>query len=194
MRRKTGPPRPDLTSVDPIAPIPGHGPADGEIELGHLSGIFGISGEVRVFLHNPATDTFDDPRLVVLIRPDGARFRATLTIRPGAGKRILGRIVGLQDRDRAAGLMGWKILVHRDDLPPPDDGFYVHDVIGWPVVQGERGVGTVAGIHPTDGDDILEIVAGDDVHFVPLIARWVRQVDFERRQIVLSGDALEATA
>ncbi len=168
----------------------GNGAEPGELELGRVSGVFGFKGELRLFLHNPETDSFDEPRRVVLLRPDGARFEATLSVRPGAGKRLLGWVEGVEGEDAAKALMEWTILVARSDLPEPDDGFYVSDVLGWPVFVGDHKVGTVTGIHATDGDDVLEVGGGAEPLFVGMNERYVLDVDFEKQRVVLAEDAL----
>lgn len=170
--------------------LTGNGPQPGELELGRVSGVFGFKGELRLFLHNPDTDSFDEPRRVVLLRPDGARFEAVLSARPGAGKRILGWVEGSEGEEAANALVGWTILVARADLPEPDEGFYVSDVLGWPVFVGERQVGTVTGIHATDGDDVLEIGGGAEPVFVVMNEHYVLDVDFEARRVVIAEDAL----
>lgn len=156
--------------------------------------MFGVTGEVRLFLHNIESETLDEPRRVVLIRHDGARFETTLEARSGAGKRVLGRITGLQDRELAASLKDWRIAIRRADLPDPKDEFYVADILGWPVFQGDRQVGEVLAVHETDGDDILEIATAADPLFVPMIERFVLDVDFDHKRVLVADDALDDDA
>ena len=170
--------------------LTGNGLQPGELELGRVSGVFGFKGELRLFLHNPETEVFEQPRRVVLLRPDGARFEATLSARPGAGKRVLGWIDGIVGEEAANAMVGFTILIDRDDLPEPDEGFYVSDVLGWPVFAGDRQVGTVVGIHATDGDDVLEVGDGTEPFFVVMNERFVLDVDFDAKRVVIAEDAL----
>ena len=166
--------------------------ADDEVELGFVSGVFGTAGEVRLHLHNPTSDLLRQPRRVVLVAPDGSRRHATLTARPGAGKRILGRIAGIDDRDGAAALMGFRVRIEKADLPAaaPDE-FYVWQLEGAAVeVDGQRR-GTVATIHRAGPIDILEVDIGSDSVFVPMIAAIVVGVDAPRRVVRLAPGALD---
>jgi 16S rRNA processing protein RimM len=162
------------------------------LELGYVSGVFGVRGEVRLFLHNPDTPFFDRPRQVTLIAPNGARRAATLAARSGAGRRIVGQISGVADRDAAAALNGTQIVVPRSALPVAKRGeWYVVDLLGADVFVGERRVGSLVAVHPTAGGDVLEIdVGAKDPAFVPLLERWVTGVDVAARRVALADDAL----
>ena len=66
-----------------------------EVRLGRVSGVFGVSGELRLFLHNRESELFaGDGAVVTLVSPSGNRESHRLRSRHGAGKRILGRIEG----------------------------------------------------------------------------------------------------
>ena len=182
----SGRPRSSGPALVPAAPA-----TDDEIELGTISGVFGVQGEVRLFLHNPESDALADPTPVVLVRPDGERFAATLQARSGAGKRIIGRLRGLDDRNLAYSLKDWRILVRAADLPEPeDDEFYVYELEGLPVRVGEREIGTVATVHATPGGDVLEIDTGGEPLFVPFLERFLESVDLEEG-IALTPEALD---
>ena len=164
-----------------------------EVELGYVSGVFGVRGEVRLFLHHPDSDTLATERRVVFTAPDGRRFTGQLRARSGAGKRILGAIRGVSDPDAAARMMDWTFSIAATDLPEPDDGeYYVFDLEGLDVVVGERVVGTVSAVHETAGGDILEIDAGGrEPLFVPIVERFILDVDLDAGRILLAEDALE---
>ena len=83
-----------------------------EVRLGRVSGVFGVSGEVRLFLHNRDSDLFvGDGADVTLVSPAGERETHRLRSRRGAGKRILGRIVGVNSPDAARRYMDWEIVL-----------------------------------------------------------------------------------
>ena len=80
------------------------------ITLGKVTGVFGLKGEVRVYLHNPESELFKKKRNVVFYYSDGHVVQNKLSCRSGAGKRIIGRIDGVSNVDQArtvfAGLNG----------------------------------------------------------------------------------------
>lgn len=172
--------------------LPGQGLVDGEVELGLLMGAFGVRGEVRVWLHHPETEAFDRPRDVVLVAPDGSRHRARLGLRPGAGKRILGRIDGLTDPEAAATLKDWKVVAPLASLGRLDEGeFWVVELEGATVrVEGED-VGEVTAVQHTAGPDVLVVRLAKDVALVPMTKDFVLGFDRVARVVLLAPDALE---
>jgi len=99
--------------------------------MGHVSGIFCVRGEVRLFLYNPESELLSGEQTVTLLLPDGARRSARLKTRPGAGKRILGKIEGVRTREEAAALHGAEILLPKSAMPPlEEDTYYHHQLLG----------------------------------------------------------------
>ena len=164
-----------------------------EIELGYISGVFGVRGEVRVFLFHQESDLLREERRVVLLSPDGSQRRAArLQIRPGAGKRILGRIAGLTDRDEAAALKDWQIWFPVADLPEPEaDEFYVWQLEGARIELDGAVIGDVVTVHATDGDDILELRVDGESEFIPLLHELFLEIDVDGSRVVLAPAAAD---
>lgn len=159
----------------PFPRLEGRGLVDDELELGQVVGTFGVRGEVKLFLHNRTSALFDGKHDLVLVHPDdGSRWRVRVTARPGAGKRILGRIDGLTVREVADTLHGATLAAARDDLPSlDDDEFYVWQLVGAEVrVDGQR-VGEVTDVQQAGGMDVLVFRAGRGVHLVPCVKELV---------------------
>jgi 16S rRNA processing protein RimM len=120
---------------------PDSGRAD-RIELGSVVGVFGVRGEVRLYLHNPDDSVLAEPRKVILAQ-DGTEREALVSVRPGAGRRIIGKVEGVTTPEAAAELIGAAVLIARSELPPAGaDEFYVADLIGLTVEDAD---GTVLG-------------------------------------------------
>lgn len=176
----------------PFEALGSRGKQAGELELGSVVGVFGVRGEVRVFLHNRDTSLFDQPRDVILLAPSGQRHGARLSIRSGAGKRILGRFAGVEDRDLAASLKGWKLLFPESELPDlEDDEFYVYQIEGATAYVGDRVVGKVARVHSTETLDILEIHGDGEPFFVPCVEEFVSELVGAAGVVRLTPEALE---
>lgn len=171
--------------------LPGLGLLDGEVELGSVQAVFGVRGEVKLYLHNPSSELLKAARRVVLVLPTGARLQARVAARPGAGKRILGRIDGVTDPDAAATLVGARLAIARADLPPtaPDE-WYVADLLGCVVIVGEREVGRVREVHHGASYDMLEVDTGArEGEFVVLRKESLVEVDVAGKRIVVAEDA-----
>jgi 16S rRNA processing protein RimM len=158
----TTPPHPDpgVMSQDPV-----------DVLMGRVDGVFGLQGEVRLYLYNPDTPVFQRPRDVAIVGSDGVRRAAWLTVRPGAGKRILGRIRGVETPEAAADWVGGDIFVPRAELPPLEtDAWYHRDLIGVPVttVSG-RSLGVLTEISDHGEVDIWVCVGPDGERYVPAL-------------------------
>jgi 16S rRNA processing protein RimM len=164
------------------------------VVLGRIAGIFGVRGEVRLLLFNPDSGwLFERPRTVELRGPDGVKHRARLVVRPGAGKRVLGTLSGVEDRDQARALMGWEIAVPRRALPEPEPGeWYIDDLLGAPARTTEgRDLGTLREIHPGNPVDVWEFSGPGGTTWLPALAKNLVEVGAEGI-VVLHAGVLEA--
>lgn len=173
---------------------PASNPAE-ELEVGSISGVFGVQGEVRLYLHHRDTALFTSWRDVVLVTADGQRFSARLRARPGAGRRVLGRVQGIDTREGAESLQKLRILVSTKALPAPAaDEFYVWQLEGAEVFEGDARVGRLVTVHDTAGGDILEVrVSGArDPLFLPCTKAVVMSIDAQAKVVRLHPGALSA--
>ncbi len=150
--------------------------------LGHVSGIFGVRGELRLMLHNPDSRwLFEQPREVVLRAPDGRTRPARIQARPGAGRRVLGRMDGLHDREQARALMEWEILAPREAMPEPDEGsWYVEDLMGLELrTDAGRVLGTIAEVHQQAPVEVWEVHGPAGLFYVPVLLENILEVGAE---------------
>jgi len=149
---------------------------DAEVELGFVSGVFGVHGEVRLHLHHRGSTLLEEGHAVVLVDPAGGRWAARLQSRSGAGKRVLGRFDERLSREQALALKDWRIQVPVAALPALDDGeFWVWQLQGAPVrVDGEV-IGEVVEVHAAGPVDVFEVkLHGEKEHaFVPALQEHV---------------------
>jgi 16S rRNA processing protein RimM len=135
-----------------------------ELELGEVMAPFGFKGELKIFLYNPA-GRWSGARDVVLRDKSGTRHAVRLSLRPGAGKRILGTIDGLHDVADVERFVGAKLFAEREPLPAQE--YYEADLLGLPVrTVGGKALGVLTAIHRQGVVDLWE-VEGDPVLYVP---------------------------
>ena len=165
---------------------------DSDLELGYVSGVFGVRGEVRLFLHNRESVLLSRPRQVSLVSPKGERRTVELQTRPGAGRRVIGRITGLSDRSAVEPLIDWRIRIGLDQLPEPeDDEFYVHQVLGAQVFVGEDLVGEVKTVHETGPHTVFEVrLSGGGIGYLPALETHLLELDVENHRLVIAPGAL----
>jgi len=97
-------------------------------------------------------------------------------------KRAGGRLVIRLDRPAARGR---ELQIRRADLPEPEEGsYYVFQLVGLDVTEaGGRALGKVTDVTPGVANDVLELDTG---LALPLVEACVREVDLERRRILVA--------
>jgi len=159
------------------------------INVGKISGVFGIKGWVKVF-------SFTDPRENILtyspwLLKKGDETK-TVNVVDGQlqGKTIVAQLAGIDDRDQAASLMGWDIFITQDQLPKAAKGeYYWSDLIGLNVetIDGVR-LGVVDSLLETGANDVI-IVQGERERVVPFLqGRTIIKVDLDAGKIIVDWD------
>jgi 16S rRNA processing protein RimM len=160
-----------------------------EVHLGHVSGVFGVRGELRLFLHNPQTALFSEPAPVFLLLPDGSWQRRTLVIRSGAGKRILGKLEGVHSPEAAEAYIGAELLIDRAELPRlPEGEHYLAQLIGTPVVNASgEALGTLSDI--VTGEVDMWVIDGPEgeERFLPALKALILAVEPGVKITVVDG-------
>ena len=164
-----------------------------EVRLGYVSGVFGVRGEVRLFLYNPASRLLWSLGRVVLVGPQGERTAVALSVRHGAGKRVLGRLEGVSDPEAARALTGHELVVAKAALPNVAPGtFYHHQLLGLPVHEESGGLlGSLVAIHTTGEVDVWEVRGRRETHYIPAMQEEILRVMPGDRIVVCDGGAEE---
>ncbi|MCA8976539.1 MAG: ribosome maturation factor RimM [Planctomycetes bacterium] len=164
--------------------------ADEVLVVGRVTAVFGVKGEVRVHSLTDPPDNLRKYRPWLL----GADGEDWLEHSPSAvrrhGKGLLARFDGVEDRDRAAALVGRQIAIRRSQLPAADeDEYYWIDLIGLDVVTIDgRALGAVDHLMETGANDVL-VVRGERERLIPFLREQVvKEVDREARRIVVDWD------
>ncbi len=152
--------------------------------LGRVAGLFGVKGWVKVH-------SYTDPRAAILDYPDwildadGRREPIKLVEGKQHGKSVIARLAGVDDRDRAATLVGKEICVEREDLPDTGQGeYYWSDLEGLVVVnRSGRQLGKLAYMLATGAHDVM-VVKGEREILIPFVRDTVaKDVDLAARMI-----------
>ncbi len=163
--------------------------SDQHINVGKISGVFGVKGWVKVF-------SFTDPRENILtyspwLLQKGDQIK-TVNVVDGQlqGKAIVTQLAGIDDRDQAASLMGWDIVVTQDQLPTAAKGeYYWYDLIGLQVetIDGVQ-LGAVDSLLETGANDVI-IIQGERERVIPFLqGQTIIKVDLDAGKIVVDWD------
>lgn len=150
----------------------------------------GIRGLVRARLHDPRSTALERGRTVTLVSPDGQRRQVEVEARGATRGSTLLWIAGVEDREQAEALKGWRIVVKRGTLDPLEQGqYYYTDLIGC-LVFDEAGcsMGRVHTLFEAGASDVLVVRDGSVERYLPWVESWILAVDLQLKRITIRGD------
>jgi len=125
-----------------------------------------------------------------LRRGSGERVEHVVAEGQPHGDRLVARLEGIEDRDRAAALTGAVIEVDREQLPPTGEReYYQADLIGLPVrnLEGVE-LGKVSYFLETPTGPMM-VVQGEREYWVPAVPKHLSKVDLAAGSIVVDWSA-----
>jgi 16S rRNA processing protein RimM len=160
------------------------------LNAGEISGVFGVKGWVKVF-------SYTEPRENILryspwlLQKNDQRREVQVTGGQRHGGNVVAELAGIADRDDALALMGWKILIKKQQLPKPRPGeYYWADLVGLRV-QTEVGIslGLVDHLLETGANDVIVVKDGDVERLIPFLQKQtVLRIDLEAGLMIVDWD------
>lgn len=161
--------------------------------IGKITGVHGLNGNLKVWSFAESIDTFSTGRIVLLQIEDGHTKEYSIQKAQPHKKGILLLLEGIADRNAAENVVGYDILIHRDQLPEPeDDSWYWQDLIGLKVTDEVQGdLGHVADIFPTGANDVLVVTDDDNEKtkreiLIPMHENFVLDVDLDNGIMIVT--------
>lgn len=157
----------------------------GSVELGRVTGAFGIKGWIR--LHSYTVP----PERILRYRRWRVGGREWKVLDGHAqGPSVAAGLEGLEDRNAAEAMRGAVVEVPRSALPKPKRGeFYWSDVLGAEVVSttGAK-LGTLESVGSNGAQDVM-VVRGERERLIPFVpGPIVKQVDAAAKRIVVEWE------
>jgi len=164
--------------------------ADGSkrVPLGRIGGLFGVKGWVKIL-------SYTEPRENIvgyaewILEHEGALHRVEVEAGHRAGKHVVAKLRGIDDRDEARRWLGAEISVEREALPPLEPGeYYWTDLEGLAVrnLRGET-LGEVDYLMATGANDVIVLTGGGD-RLIPFVPHVIREVDLDAGVIVVDWE------
>ncbi len=158
--------------------------------MGRVSGLFGVSGWIKVFSHT-------EPREGILdyspwyLKQQGVWQAHEIEAGHRQGRGVVAQLRGYDDRDQVAELIGCDIAVQREQLPElQENEYYWSDLQGLQVVNLEGvELGKVSHLFETGANDVV-VVKGDRERLIPYTwGQAIRRVDLAAGLMVVDWDA-----
>lgn len=164
---------------------------DEYLNAGHISGVFGVKGLVKVYSHT-------QPRENILqyspwlLRKKASEQEIKLVRGQRHGNAIIAELDGISDRDVASSWIGAEIFIQRKQLPKTQPGeYYWNDLIGLQVenLEGEV-LGVVDYLLETGANDVLVVIHGENERLIPFLqGQTVTKIDLDERRMIVDWDA-----
>lgn len=157
---------------------------DPDVEIGRIAGAFGIRGEVKLEPYADAPDRYDRLKAATARLPDGGRIPVRVLGARRHKSHILLRLEGVESPNDAAPLIGATLVIPLSERPAlPRGQYYLSDLLGMEVIttSGEP-VGPVTDVLHAREHDVYVTPRG----LIPAVREFVRDVDLDRRRIVIS--------
>jgi 16S rRNA processing protein RimM len=153
--------------------------------MGRIAGSYGVRGWLKVVPGGGATEGLAQAQTWWI---GGEGY--TVAEAKVHGATVVAKLEGLETREQALELKGQAVSVERQALPEPEAGhYYLADLVGMEVVneQGEA-LGKVRKFFTNGAQDVME-VAGNKERLMPWVPAVVKEVDLQKRQIVVEWGA-----
>ncbi|MBI5461725.1 MAG: ribosome maturation factor RimM [Gammaproteobacteria bacterium] len=161
----------------------------GLVIVGRISGLFGVRGWLKIF-------SYTEPRENIveygpwLLNTAGQWRPVKVESGRVQGKGVVVKLIGCDDRDAAALLVGCDIAINREQLGKPEPGeYYWADLEGLKVVnlQGVD-LGVIDHLFATGANDVI-VVRGERERLLPFIrGDVIRNVDLQRGVMEVDWD------
>ena len=167
------------------------GAAGRRVLVGRIVGLYGVQGALKIeSWTEPRIRIFDYQPWQLTTAPGQAIEVAGIKGRP-QGKGLICSLPGVDDRDKAAALVGHDIYVGRELLPPPGEGeYYWVDLEGIEVFTTEGvSLGRVSHLFATGANDVVVVRDAGRERLVPFIQGvYVHLVDLSAGRMVVDWD------
>jgi 16S rRNA processing protein RimM len=159
--------------------------------VGRIVGLYGVQGWLKIeSWTEPRMRIFDYQPWQLDTAPDAVSQIKGVKGRP-QGKGLVAYLPEVDDRDKAALLVGKDIYVARELLPPPGKNeYYWVDLEGLEVVTTEGvELGRVSHLFATGANDVVVVKDATRERLVPFIqGSYVRSVDLSGGRMVVDWD------
>jgi len=160
-----------------------------QINVGKISGVFGVKGWVKVFSFTDNKENILNYSPWLLKKDSETRLIKVIDGKL-QGKAVVAQLEAVNDRDQAASLMGWDVFITPDQLPKAaKDEYYWSDLIGLSV-ETSLGVqlGVIESLMETGANDVV-IIKGDRERVIPFLqGQTIISIDLDNTRMIVDWD------
>ena len=163
------------------------------IRVGKIINCHGVKGELVVL---PLTDSirrFKKLKSALLEMP-GSRYNdvTVLTAREHKGN-VLITLEGIDDRNAAERLKNVYLCVRPEQAVKPKDAFFIFEIIGLDVYEGDKHYGKVINVLQNSSTDLYEVKGEGESFYLPALKSVVQSISLEegRMEVIIPDGLLD---
>ena len=166
------------------------------VDLGKIVNTHGVHGEVKVLPFASDLERFRTLKKVYIRDADNKLHSASADNASEyevRGCKVLKttvalRFLGVTSADDAEKLRNRIISIDKNDVPKlPEDVYYLFDLIGCKVYDGDTLIGKINDVIQTGANDVYSLVDNDgDTILIPAVRDVIRTVDIDSKRIEVS--------
>ena len=147
----------------------------------------GLKGEIVAELLTDFPERFENIEELVLVSPGGERTAGRIESYWFQNDRVVLKMAGYDDVERAKELVGFEFAVPESQrVPLPSDHYYDWELEGCTVKVGNESIGKVQSVIKTGGAEILAIAdENGKERLIPLVDSIVVEIDAAAKTIVV---------
>lgn len=156
-------------------------------QLGKITKPFGYKGQVIFFLDVDEPDNYAGLD-TVFVEVKGTLLPYFIKDLKISGNKAT---VTFEDisADEAQSLVGCNLYLPLEVLPKlTGNKFYYHEVIGWQVIDSEKGdIGTIASVIDYPAQALFQIMKNDKEILIPIIDQVIKKVDRKEKKMFIEA-------
>ncbi|MCC5919959.1 MAG: ribosome maturation factor RimM [Cyclobacteriaceae bacterium] len=154
-------------------------------ELGTLGRPNGLKGGLNAVLDTDNPEAYTNLESVLILRDQDPIPFFIEEIRIN-GKKAFIKFEDFESKDEAAEWVGAKLLLPLSALPPIEGGFYYHEIVGYQVIDAEKGeLGTIQNVIDASAQALLVMDYQEKEVLIPMVDELIQSVDKDTKVIHL---------
>lgn len=154
------------------------------LSVGKTLKAHGIKGEIKVMSYMDSPDCFVGVKKIIINNTTYPVTRVRVS-----GNCVIIKLKGIDDMNTAETLRDYEVFAQREDLPPiPEDRYYITDIIGCSVTDGEVVYGKIKDVlNYGSADVIIAKKQGKTITF-PWLESVENHIDVENKLFVVNKE------
>lgn len=154
------------------------------IVIGQIKNTHGIKGQIKVMPFTDFPERFRKMEKVWVEQRDGSTKEYEIEDVKYQKQWILLKLSGVEDMTTAESMKGLQLVITRENVfPLPEDSYYIFDLVGCQVFEGQELLGPVKEVIQTGSNDVYVVEYNNSELLIPALKWVVLSVDIENKRI-----------